>query len=236
MAAIRFAQEGGNVCVADIDLTAAQLTTLEITQLGGTAFAIGVDVSLPKGNLDMVIQSAERYGSVDVAVLNAGYLGPLTGLDGADENLFEQQIAVNLKSCFLALKALEGYLATESSIVVTGSTAAIRGLEAAPLYAMAKHGLAGLVKSVAPTLSARGCRINMVAPGLVNTPMMGTNDRPSPADPKDLLRVAYQDGASPQHIAETILYLASPAAAYLNGSTVVADGGLIVGHPVVERQ
>jgi|APSaa5957512535_1039671.scaffolds.fasta_scaffold97994_1 NAD(P)-dependent dehydrogenase (short-subunit alcohol dehydrogenase family) len=233
VSAFRFAAEGAKLCAADIDLDAARKTAAEIESQGHSAFATQADVTSSVDNQRMIEETCRQYGLIDVAYLNAGYLGPMDGLDGMDEAAFDRIIDINLKAVFLGIKALLGNMNENAAIVVTGSTSSIRGLDVAPLYSAAKHGVAGLVKSVAPTLAEHKIRINMVAPGLVNTPMMGFQDGDKLRDPASLTMIPHLEGANPQYIAETVLFLGSPAAGYLNGSILVADGGLMTGHPIV---
>ncbi|WP_311269553.1 SDR family oxidoreductase [Sphingobium sp. WCS2017Hpa-17] len=222
-AAIRFAQEGGRVCVADLNIDGARAVASEI---GGEAIAVQVDVASAHGNEAMTALVVARFGGLDIALLNAGYLGPMDGFAAADEALFDRHVAINLKGAFLGLKAVEKVIRPEGAVVVTASTAGVIGLAESPCYTAAKHGVVGLVKASAPAFAARGARINALCPGGVATPMMGGADQPI-VSPNDLERVPLRGMGSAQQVAEVALWLASPAACFVNGHAHIADGGLL---------
>jgi NAD(P)-dependent dehydrogenase (short-subunit alcohol dehydrogenase family) len=222
-AAFRFAQEGARVCVADIDGDGAAAVACAI---GGGAVAIRADVSLGADNAAMVAAAIGPAGRLDVAFLNAGYLGPMDGFDGTDEMLFDRHMAINLKGVFLGLKAVHSVIADRGSAVVTASTAGLIGLAESPAYTAAKHGVIGLVKASAPAFAARGARVNAICPGGVETPMTGAGNVDVVA-PADLPRVSLRGSGSAQHVAEVALWLAGPAAGYVNGHAHVVDGGLL---------
>ena len=222
-AAIRFGQEGARVAVADLDLDGGRRVAQEI---GGEAFAVAIDVASPADNRRMVAETCERFGRLDVAFLNAGYLGPMSGFAGADEALFDRHIAINLKGVFLGLKALEPVIADGGSVVVTASTAGLIGLAESPAYTAAKHGVIGLIKASAPAFAARGARLNAICPGGVTTPMMGGGN-PEIIAPDALSRVPMRGMGSAQHVAELALWLASPAAGFVHGQAHVIEGGLL---------
>lgn len=222
-AAIRFAQEGARVAVADLDGEGARRTADEI---GGAAFAITADVASAADNARMVAETRDRYGTLDVAFLNAGYLGPMNGFAALDEALFDRHLLINLKGVFLGLKAVEPAIAAGGSVVVTASTAGLVGLAESPAYTAAKHGVIGLVRASAPAFAARGARLNAICPGGVATPMMGGGN-PEVVAPETLPRVPMRGTGSAQHVAELALWLASPAAGYVHGQAHVIEAGLL---------
>ena len=222
-ASIRFAEEGARVCVADLNGEGAAALAARI---GGNAVAVHADVASAGGNAEMVVRAADPAGRLDVAFLNAGYLGPMHGFAGTDEALFDRHLAINLKGVFLGLKAIHGAMAEGGAVVVTASTAGVLGLEENPGYSAAKHGVIGLVKSCAPAFAAKGVRINVICPGGVDTPMMGAADC-SILPAEDLARVPLRGMGSAQHVAEVALWLASPAAGFVNGQVQIVDAGLL---------
>lgn len=222
-AAIRFAQEGAEVCIADIDMEGAAKVA---TEIGTTARSVQADISEAAGNKAMVEKACEPSGEIDVAFLNAGYLGPMDGFDATDEALFARHLAINLTGVFLGLKAVLPRMADGGAVVVTASTAGVLGLEQSPAYSASKHGVIGLVKSCAPAFAARGVRINAICPGAVATPMIGVPDDEIVA-PTELERVPLRGMSSAQHVAEAALWLASPAAGYVTGHAHILDGGLL---------
>lgn len=222
-AALRFAAEGAHVCIADLNGAGAAAVAAEVAD---RAVAVEADISTAQGNAAMVASALNPSGKLDVAFLNAGYLGPMDGFEATDEALFDRHLAINLKGAFLGLKAVLPVIADGGAVVVTASTAGILGLHESPAYTAAKHGVLGLVKAATPAFAAKGARINAICPGGVETPMMGSVDRPIVA-PGELERVPLRGMGSAQHVAEVALWLASPAAAFVNGQAQIADAGLL---------
>lgn len=222
-AAIRFAQEGARVCVADLNGAGAAAVAGDI---GGAAAWVEADVATTEGNAAMVKVAARPDGRIDVAFLNAGYLGPMDGFAATDEALFDRHVAINLKGAFLGLKAVHDVIAEGGAVVVTASTAGLVGLHESPGYTAAKHGVIGLVKASTPAFAAKGARINAICPGGVETPMMGSPDA-AIVPPETLARVPLRGMGSAQQVAEVALWLASPAAAFVNGQAHIVDAGLL---------
>jgi len=111
-------------------------------------------------------------------------------------------------------------------VVVTASAAGVIGHPANPAYSAAKHGIVGLVKSCVAAFAERGARINAICLGGVLTPLIGVPDVPVIA-PGDLDRVPLRGLGSAQHVAELALWLASPAAGFVNGQAQVIDAALL---------
>ncbi|MEO6092159.1 MAG: SDR family oxidoreductase [Novosphingobium sp.] len=222
-AAIRFAAEGAAVCVADRNGEGAAAVA---TAIGGEATWVRADIATREGNEAMVAAASGARGTLDIAFLNAGYLGPMGGFEATDEALFDRHMAINLKGVFLGLKAVHAVIAPGGAVVVTASTAGLVGLHESPGYTAAKHGVIGLVKASTPAFAAKGARINVICPGGVETPMMGGADRPIVA-PDELSRVPLRGMGSAQDVAEVALWLASPAAAFVNGQAHIVDAGLL---------
>jgi NAD(P)-dependent dehydrogenase (short-subunit alcohol dehydrogenase family) len=222
-AAIRFAQESAQVFVADLNLDGAKAVAAEI---GAAAHALPVDIAVASSNQAMVDAVMAASGRLDVAFLNAGYYGQADGLDTIDEELFDRLIAINLKGTFNGIKAVQPVIASGGAVVVTASAAGVIGHPANPAYSAAKHGIVGLVKSCVAAFAERGARINAICPGGVLTPLIGVPDVPVIA-PCDLDRVPLRGLGSAQHVAELALWLASPAAGFVNGQAQVIDAALL---------
>jgi len=222
-AAIRFAQEGARVVLADLDAAGAESVA---AQIGVDTVAVRADIATAQGNAAIVETARARWGRLDVAFLNAGYLGPMDGFEATDEALFDRHLAINLKGVFLGLKAVLPVIASGGAVVVTSSTAGLVGLAESPAYSAAKHGVIGLVKSAAPAFAARGARINAICPGAVATRMLGERDA-TIVEPDALHRVPMRGVGSAQHVAELALWLASPAAGFVHGQAHVIEAGLL---------
>lgn len=229
----RFAAEGARVCVADLDGAGAEATVAMIAAEGGTAFACRVDVSQEADNERMVQETIERFGGLDAAFLNAGYLGGTGDFFELDTQHFDRVIAVNLRGAYLGLQCVGRRINQGGAVVVTSSAAGLQGWMQNAAYSASKHGVIGLVRSAAEAFAARGVRVNAICPGTVNTAMSPTALRAGVSDemvpPDQLAMPGFRGIASTQHIAEFVLYLSSSRAAFLNGAAYQVDGGLLSG-------
>jgi NAD(P)-dependent dehydrogenase (short-subunit alcohol dehydrogenase family) len=235
-AAWRFAEEGAKVCVADMNLEGAEKVVALIKDAGGEAFASKVDVSSPDDNERMVAETVETFGGLDIAFLNAGFYGPGTSFDDDDVSAFDRIIAINLRGCFLGIRAVKKSIRAGGAVVVTGSTGGILGLANNPAYSASKHGLIGLIRSAAEPLANQGVRINAILPGGVNTPL-NFGEMVDTYIPPDALKMPpYRGYGESQHIAEFALFLASPRSAFSNGAAHVVDGGLTASFAAVRYE
>jgi NAD(P)-dependent dehydrogenase (short-subunit alcohol dehydrogenase family) len=227
----RFAAEGAQVCVADLDGDGAAATVAAIATAGGTAFACRVDIAKEADNERMVRETVERFGGIDIAFLNAGYLGALTDFFDSDTDDFDRVIGVNLRGCYLGLKSVGRHIRQGGAVVVTSSAAGLQGWADNAAYSASKHAAIGLVRSVAGAFAAKGARVNAICPGMVNTAMSPSAARIGVEDvmvaPDELTMPPFRGLASTQHIAEFVLYLASNRAAFLTGGAYTVDGGML---------
>jgi NAD(P)-dependent dehydrogenase (short-subunit alcohol dehydrogenase family) len=225
-AAFRFADEGGAITVADLDIDRATKVTEAIVAKGGKAIATKADIASEADNERIVAETVAAFGGIDVAFLNAGFYGPGTSFFDDDVAGFDRIIAINLRGTFLGIRAAGKAIKPGGAIVVTGSTGGILGLGNNPAYSASKHGVIGLVRSAAEPLAEKGIRINAILPGGVNTPMNFENVEDIYVPPDELKQPAFRGYAEAQHIAEFALFLASARSAYSTGAAHVVDGGL----------
>ena len=223
------AHEGASVVVADINGTQAQRVAGEIGSL-----AAHVDVSDESSVVRMVETAIEAYG-LDVLHNNAtdsSTNAADTDIVTLDMALFDRVVAVNLKGMFLGCKhAIPPMLAHGGgSIINTASIEAFVGRGVRAAYAASKAGIVSLARSVASQYGSRGIRCNAVAPGLVLTP--GALDHASPQQIEASLGIYPMPRlCRPEDVANVVVFLASDEAAYLNGTTVMVDGGATVYMP-----
>jgi NAD(P)-dependent dehydrogenase (short-subunit alcohol dehydrogenase family) len=162
----RLAARGAHVVVADLDLDAAQAVAADVDGL-----AVRCDVSLTDDNAAAVAAAVERYGGLDVAVLNAGVAGGSDLGDAFDLVRYRRLMGANLDGVVLGLHAVHAALraAGGGDVVVTASMAALTAVPMDPMYAASKAAVAALVRSVAPVWAADGIRVNAVCPSFTET-------------------------------------------------------------------
>lgn len=225
--AIAFAAEGARVVCVDLNLDTAGATVEHIQQAGGEAIACGVDVASEDGNASMVEQACAAFGGLDIAFFNAGILTAGSLLE-TDVDTWDKVMAVNLRSVFLGLRSTVPVMQKRGggAITITASVAGLLGDADLGVYATSKHGVVGLTKSAAGEFAASNVRVNGIAPGAVATPMIG--ERNSELAPGGSIANNHPIGrvASPQDIADMVLFLSSDRASFITGGIYPVDGGM----------
>lgn len=220
--------EGASVVTADLDLKQAELTAQAIMEGGGSAMALGVDVTDPASTEAMAAGAVAREGGLDILCSNVG-IYPVVPLLEMTVTEWERVISVNLTGGFLTLRACLPYLVATGAgrVVFTSSITGNRtAVPAMAHYAASKAGINGLIRSAAVELASYGVTVNGVEPGTVMTQglvELGQDfiDRTSRGVPLGRL-------ATPEDVAHAVLYLASDESAYVTGQTIVVDGGQVL--------
>lgn len=224
--ALTFAREGALVAVADINLETAQKVAAEITEAGGKALAVQIDVS-KSPSVEAAVQAVTEWaGGVDILINNAGITRDAR-LMKMTEDQFDAVIAVNLKGVYLCTKAVVPSMTARGggAIVSTASIVGVYGNFGQTNYVAAKAGLIGMTKTWARELGPSKIRVNAVAPGFTATEMITTVPEKVLDDvrAKNCLRRL----ADPQDIANAFLFLSSDEAGYVTAQTLLVDGGQI---------
>jgi meso-butanediol dehydrogenase / (S,S)-butanediol dehydrogenase / diacetyl reductase len=225
----RFAREGGEVVVVDINENGAAETVGLIAEDGGAAQAIAADVSDEQAVADLGSRIATDHGRVDVLHNNAGRLrgGSVTELS-VDE--WDLTFAVNVRSMFLVSRAVIPLMRPNGGAIVnTASTSGLVGEMGIPAYNSSKGAVVNLTRQLAADYTREGIRVNCVCPGWIPT---GFND-PVLADMSDaeveaMVKATVPMGrqGTPDEIAAAVTFLASNDATYITGHALVVDGGL----------
>lgn len=223
--ALELAQNGANIVVSDIDLAAAEKTAAEISALGRKTLAIKANVADSAEVNDMIATVLQEFGQIDILVNNAGITRDTLILRMKEED-WDAVININLKGAFNCLKAVSKPMMKQHSgkIISISSVVGIMGNAGQANYAASKAGLIGLTKSAARELGARNITVNAVAPGFIETEM--TKVLPAEVRQSYLDNIPLKRLGTPQEIAQTVLFLASPAADYITGLAVNVSGGL----------
>jgi NAD(P)-dependent dehydrogenase (short-subunit alcohol dehydrogenase family) len=202
--AARFVAEGAKVMLVDRDRTRLDAVLKSLPD--GRATAMLVDVTNAKETTAYVDATVARWGPIDVLFCNAGLSGVIRPVTDYPEDVFDAVVAVNLKGSFLACKHGLGKMRDGGSIIMTSSVVGVTGDDPGiSAYVASKHGLIGLMRTVAKEAAPRGIRVNVVAPGPSSSLAQGT-------------------GAEAGAVAETVLFLASDKSALTTGSVVTGDG------------
>ena len=233
-AAVRFAEEGAKVVVADVDADAAA-TVAE--QVGG--LAVRVDVADEASVEAMYAAAAERFGGIDVLYNNAG-ISPAdddsileTGLEA-----WERVQAVNTRGVFLCCKHGIPHLLERGggSVINVASFVALVGAATSQIsYTASKGAVLSLSRELGVQFARRGVRVNALCPGPVETPLLLRiwSETPGAAE-RRLVHVPMGRMAKPREIVNAALFLASDEASYVNAATFVVDGGLTAAYVTPE--
>jgi len=241
--AIAFAAAGAKVVVADIDLAVGEETVTKIKSSGGEAKFVRADVSLRPEVKTLIKRTVDLYGALDFAHNNAGVEGARARIAALAEDDWDRTIAVNLKGVWLCMKFEIEQMAKQRSgaIVNTASVAGHVGLSRYGAYAASKHGVVGLTKTAALEYMKLGIRVNAISPGFIDTAMVDRGLSGSGESSRKLLQrvrkkivvtaLTLQQPAkrmgSPEEVAQAVLWLCSQSASFVNGHTLVVDGGFL---------
>jgi glucose 1-dehydrogenase len=224
------AECGGKVVIADFNEEKGKEETKKIVDAGGEAAFVKVDVSNSKQVEAMVQFTVDTYGRLDAAINNAARTPDNKPIADMDEDVYDALMAVDLKGVALCLKYEISQMLKQGdggAIVNTSSCSGIRPQPGTPLYNTAKHGVIGLTKSTAYDYSPQGIRVNSVAPGAIDTPMLQGAIIEFGLDPVEYPKQLSMLGrfAQPSEVAEANVWLISDLSSYVTGAIIPVDGG-----------
>ncbi|MDI7276073.1 MAG: glucose 1-dehydrogenase [Anaerolineae bacterium] len=221
-----FAREGAKVVVADVDRGAGEETAQEIRVAGGEATFVQADVSDAAQVQRMVETALERYGGIDVLFNGAGILAFGTILD-TDEQAWRRMLDVNLTGHYLCCRAVLPHMIARgggSIINTSSSTGAHDGNGNAAAYVTSKGGVTLLTRCLAIDHARHNVRVNAIAPGPTDTPMLRRNMTPEEVE-AFARTFPMQRLGRPEELASVALFLASDESSFVTGAIVAADGG-----------
>ncbi len=197
----------------------------QVIAAGGKGMSIQADVSQASEVDRLVRTTIDEYGKIDILVNNAGVARDNLLLR-MKETDWDTVLDINLKSVFLCTKAVcKGMLKQRSGVIINiSSVVGISGNAGQANYAAAKAGIFGFTKSMAKELAPRGIRVNAVAPGYISTDM--TAILPEEVKNEIIKGIPLGHIGTAEEVAKAVLFLASPAAAYITGQILSVDGGM----------
>ena len=230
--ALRMAREGAAVCVvANRNVQGGRGTAEEIVAAAGRAVFVEADVSVGADCERVVAAALEAFGRVDALINNAG-ITRATSLQDMTEQFWDTVLDTNLKSAYMMSRLAVPDMVRRGagSIVNVSSVHAEQTQGHHAAYAASKAGMCGMTRAMALELGSKGLRVNCILPGTIDISLYPRDerqvDRSSWSPRAGALQVFGRQG-SPDEIAAAICFLVSDDASFVNGATLVADGGLL---------
>ena len=235
--AMALAEAGAAIVVSDVLVNDGERTAKQITDNGGQAIFVSADVSQEGDVRKMVDMAAERFGSIDILINNAGTGGNLARIHEMDMRDFDEVIGTNLRGTFLCTKfVIPHFLAKRRGWIVNiASTYGLIGAPKAPAYCASKGAIINLTRQLAVDYGPDKIRVNAICPGYIDT---GLRRRRLTLSEQELAAaVAVRDKAArmqplgrqgrPEEVATVAVFLCSDAASFMTGSIVSVDGGCV---------
>jgi len=229
--ALALAAQGAAIVVNDVEENKAANTAKKITDSGGTALAVGGDVSR-KSEVDVMIDRVVKtFGKLDILINNAGVNPFILPAERVKEQGWDQVMDVNLKGVFLCCQAVFPIMKDKGGRIVNiASQAGLFGEQGMLPYCVSKAGVLALTRVLAYEWSKYNIRVNAVAPGFIaegmNQPILGKTALVSAI----AQRVPLKRFAKPEEVASVVVFLCRDDADYINGATITVDGGM-TGYP-----
>ena len=231
--ALVLAKAGAKVVVSDISEQDCQKVVEEIKKNNGEAIAIKCDILKKKEINEMVNKTIEKWGKIDILVNNAGICQFKPFLELTEEE-WDRTLDINLKGYFLCAQAVAKEMAKQKSGAIVNIASVAMGQQGVGLpnivhYCASKGGIAGMTEALAVELAPYNIRVNVISPGMIETPMVDSIKQNPKGMEAMLDRVPMHRMGKPEEVSELVLFLASDKSSYMTGSVVVIDGGWLAG-------
>ena len=219
-----FAKENAKVILVGRNIKRGQKIEDEINKTSGNAFFIQCDVSNETQVKNMVCAAVNKYKKVNILFNNAGIMPKSEEIENISFDDWQKTLDINLTGLFLVTKYLKQYLLKEKGVII--NNASIAGLQhyasgRSYVYSASKAAVIQFSHQIAKNYAPEGIRVNCIAPGIIDTPILGDRDRKLYAQRVPLKRLG-----TPDDVAKAVLFLASDSASYLTGTVLPIDGGV----------
>ncbi|MDQ0483900.1 SDR family NAD(P)-dependent oxidoreductase [Guptibacillus hwajinpoensis] len=225
--ALRLADEGVNIVIVDVDEEGGNDTVDRVKKVGVDALFIKADVSKADQVKKYVDQTVETFGSIDYFFNNAGISGSGQYFLETDIEEIEKVVGINLMGALYGVRYVAEAMLKNGggSIVNTSSSAGVIGQDSVVTYSATKHGMVGLTKSIAAEYAKDGLRINAIAPGPTETPMVKEFYEANPKMKENAESgIPQKRLGTPEEVAELVTFLLTSKAQYINGEVIRIDG------------
>jgi len=227
LAAERFYECGARLALIDVDL--AKLSEV-CDRFGERAIAMQCDVTSSDQLSAAFCDIDAKWGRLDVAINNAGKAQSVMNLECLTDHEWQQMLAINLSGVFFAMREQLTRMRAQGGgvIVNVASVAGVLGAPGLGAYGAAKHGVVGLTRTAAVENAREGIRVNAICPGFSETPMMSEirASADSGLDAAATSRIPMGRIATPEEIVQALLWVSSKNNSFMNGASIVLDGGL----------
>lgn len=221
-----FLQEGARVAIIGQD---AQRVAAAAKSLGEGAIALQADVSSAFDMTGVAARLKAEFGKLDVLFANAGIAQPMPFSDVNDANI-DSQIDVNFKGVIYTIQSMLPILNQPASIVLTSTTMIEQGVAGMSVYAATKAAVRSLARTLSAEFAPRGVRVNVISPGLIETPIYGKLGLPPEAVQQWATQLMAKVPASrfgqADEVAKAVLFMASDDSSYMMGENLLFDGGM----------
>lgn len=221
-----FIKEGARVAIVGQD---AQRVEAAGKELGDSALALRADVSSAAEMAAVAATIKTAFGSLDIVFANAGIAEPMQFSD-VDSGNIDKQIDVNFKGVIYTVQSMLALLNNPSSVVLTGTTLAEQGVAGLSVYSATKAAVRSLARTLSTELQPRGVRVNVISPGLIETPIYGklglTPEAVQAWAGQLMAKVPAARFGQAEEVAKAVLFMASDDSSYMIGENVLFDGGM----------
>lgn len=227
--ALRLAEEGAKVVIIARRYERLKELEKKATDLEGEIYPVAGDMSKDEDIKNVVKVTIEKYGKVDVLINNAGVLDRFLSANNMEDEVWDHVMAVNLTGPMKLIREVMPYMLEQKSgnIINISSVGGLFGAKGGLAYITSKHGILGMTKHIGAIFGDQGIRCNAIAPGTIKTEIGQSVENPNMEVLNKVMKSAevYPVAGESEDIANIMLFLASEESKFINGATIVSDGG-----------